>query len=333
MPRLFVRPAALAVLLVALMGAGPALAQRAIEGAVPHPSVPAPQGSYITRDEFVDFARIDFPAGPLVRNEDQPMLQVEGAHIRQEFTIDGQEVAPLRLYQGYLQYFEGEGFEIVFAGIGEELAERRSVDFLARGIFASTPSTGSEAVYILAQRPDGSEVVALSVFDRQGNRRIMVNVVEVQEMEALDLFAAAPPEEEAVVEEVALPVQSGEDLETGLVADGRVVVNAILFAFDSDEILPESARALETVAGLMAERPGLRLLVVGHTDGVGSFDYNLRLSLARASAVVAWLGQRHGIAGDRLRPAGAGPMSPITTNRTEQGRALNRRVELVEIVE
>ena len=339
MPR-FLRPkAALALLLAALSlaVAGPAAAQRAIEGATPHPSVPAPQGSYITRDDFVDFAEIDFPTGPLVRGEDQPVLTVAGAHTRQEFTIDGTEIAPLRLYQSYLQYFEGEGFEILFSGIGEDLAQGRSVNFLTGSIFATQPGTASEAVYILAQRPDGSEVIALSVFDRQRARRIMVNVVDVQEMETLDLFgapvAAEAPEETLEEEVAALPAQTGEELQTGLVSDGRVVVNAILFAFDSDEVLPDSARALETVAGLMTDNPGLRLLVVGHTDGVGSFDYNLRLSLDRASSVVSWLSERHGIAADRLRPAGAGPMSPITTNRTEQGRALNRRVELVEMID
>jgi outer membrane protein OmpA-like peptidoglycan-associated protein len=123
------------------------------------------------------------------------------------------------------------------------------------------------------------------------------------------------------------------ELETGLVQDGRVIVNAILFEFDRADILPESAEALSTVADLLQGRDALKILVVGHTDGVGSFDYNLRLSVERAQAVVAWLRDRHGIDAARLRAAGAGPMSPVTTNRTEQGRAENRRVELVEIID
>lgn len=91
------------------------------------------------------------------------------------------------------------------------------------------------------------------------------------------------------------------------------------------------AAALDIVADLMTQRPELRLMVVGHTDAVGGFDANLKLSLDRATAVVSWLRNRHGIAADRLRPAGAGPMSPVTTNRTDEGRARNRRVELVEV--
>ena len=337
---LFFLTLAFTSLMVFSVTSTPAQAQRAIEGAVPHPAVPLPPGGYITRDEFTDFAILDFPAGRLVRGEDQERLVVEGAHTRKEYTIDGFETASLRLYRTYLQHFQTQGFEILFAGIGPELSESRSVDFLVRSELASTPGTGSEAAYILARSADGEQVIAFSVYDRQNNRRMMVNVVDIEDMATLDLMPVEiAPEPEPVVEAApepepeVLPAQDAAELESGLVADGRVVVNAILFEFDRAEILPESAEALATVAALMQDRAGLSLLVVGHTDGVGSFDYNLRLSVERATAVVDWLRTRHGISADRLRPAGAGPMSPITTNRTEEGRALNRRVELVEVID
>lgn len=83
----------------------------------------------------------------------------------------------------------------------------------------------------------------------------------------------------------------------------------------------------------MKDRSDLKLLVVGHTDSVGDFEYNLNLSFRRAESVVSHLTGTHGIAADRLRAAGAGMMSPATSNRSEAGRELNRRVELVEIVE
>ena len=322
------------------LAASPLHAQRAIEGATPHPAVPLPPGGYVTRDEFVDFAIIDFPAAAQARNEDPELMRVEGGHSRLEYTIDGTEVATLRLYRTYLQHLQGQDFEILYAGFGDELHDRRPVDFLARTDFAAQPSTGGDIGYILARSADELQVVAVAFYDRQRNRRIMVNAVDIEELETLDLLTPEPapepapePEPEPVAEAAPEQVaQSAQDLETGLVADGRVVVQAILFAFDSDEILPDSAAALATVAGLLQDRPGLTLLVVGHTDGVGGFDYNLRLSLARARAVVDWLANRHGIDRDRLQPAGAGPMAPVTTNRTEEGRALNRRVELVEVV-
>jgi OOP family OmpA-OmpF porin len=314
----------------------PAEARRPIEGASAHPLVPLPPGGYITLDEFTDFAEIAFPSAPREGREQTEFLEVEGAHTRMEYTIEGTETANLRIYRSYLDYFEREGFEIVFSGIGEELSGRNGLTFILNTIFSATGAGSSDAVgYILARDAAEETVIALSIFVRQRNSRIMVNLVDVEPMENLDLFASpAQPEPAPEPESARVPVvQQADELEEGLLADGRVVVDAILFAFDSDEILPESADALDVVGGLMRDRPELNLLVVGHTDGVGGFDYNLRLSLDRASAVVSWLRREHGIDRERLRPAGAGPMSPITTNRTEDGRALNRRVELVEVID
>lgn len=332
--------AAVAALVVSVSAAPPAQAQRAIEGATPHPMVPLPAGGYITRDEFTDFAEVTFPASPGDRRSGfDEELSAEGAHRTLEYTVDGLELSLLRLYRGYVQHFESNGFEIVFSGIGDELSARDGFSFISAisGFLSRTPGTAADSnAYILLRSPDEGTVLAVSFFSRQNARRMMVHAVEIEDMAPLDLFT--PEAEEGAVEApeappVELMQQDMAELETGLLADGRVVVNAILFEFDEAAILPESAQALATVAELMNERPNLSLLVVGHTDGVGSFDYNLRLSVERARAVVAWLSDRHQIDGSRLRPAGAGPMSPVTTNRSESGRAQNRRVELVEVIE
>lgn len=322
-----------------------ATAQLAIEGAESHPLVPMPPGGYITLDQSRDLVSVTWPTGANTRGREfESTLELEGPIRQLEYTIDGHDISALRLYRTYLQHFERIGFEIVFSGFADELGGRSGFEFLTRadGI-ARQPTTLRDSIaYIVARDADDTTYITLSIFDRQNNRRLFVNVLERVEMDALDLFAqvSEPAMEETsfglgepIEEAVPLEVKNTEELESGLVADGRVVVNAILFAFDSADILPESSEALATVADLMRERPTLRLLVVGHTDGVGSFDYNLRLSVDRASAVVNYLATRHAIPATRLRPAGAGPMSPITTNRTEAGRALNRRVELVEVVD
>lgn len=329
--------ASLVATLCLTISAQPAMAQRAIEGATPHPMAPLPAGGYVTRDEFSDFAEIEFLASPHPGGRDPDFdktLQVEGAWRQMEYTVDGLELSLLRLYRGYRQHFESSGFEIIFTGIGNELSNRDGFTFMTyeSGFLSRTPSTASDSnAYILVRSPDEQTVLAISFFSRQNARRMMVNAVEIQEMAPLDLFAPEPEPE--LEPEVVMVAQEVEELEAGLVQDGRVIVNAILFEFDRAEILPESARALETVADLLRNRPELKLLVVGHTDGVGSFDYNLRLSVERAQAVVGWLGSRGGIDSARLRAAGAGPISPITTNRTENGRAQNRRVELVETID
>jgi outer membrane protein OmpA-like peptidoglycan-associated protein len=87
---------------------------------------------------------------------------------------------------------------------------------------------------------------------------------------------------------------------------------------------------LEEIAKLLKRDTGLEIYVVGHTDGVGSFDSNMSLSTARAEAVVGVLAKQYGIDPGRLKAHGVGPLVPASTSRSEDGRALNRRVELVE---
>jgi outer membrane protein OmpA-like peptidoglycan-associated protein len=111
---------------------------------------------------------------------------------------------------------------------------------------------------------------------------------------------------------------------------GHAAVYGIHFDTGKSEVKPESQPALQEVAKLLSSDPSLKLLVVGHTDSVGQLEANMKLSLARAEAVVQALVKNHGIAPGRLQAQGAGPIAPVTTNRTEEGRAKNRRVELVE---
>ncbi len=113
-------------------------------------------------------------------------------------------------------------------------------------------------------------------------------------------------------------------------ATGHAAVYGIHFDTGKSEVKPESEAALKEVAKLMTGDPQLKLLVVGHTDGVGQLDANMKLSQARADAVVRALTAKYGVAGARLKSQGAGPIAPVATNRTEEGRAKNRRVELVE---
>jgi outer membrane protein OmpA-like peptidoglycan-associated protein len=70
--------------------------------------------------------------------------------------------------------------------------------------------------------------------------------------------------------------------------------------------------------------------VVGHTDNVGEFNYNMKLSQTRAEAVVKFLTGKYGSDGARLKPYGVSSLAPVASNRTEDGQAKNRRVELVE---
>jgi len=111
---------------------------------------------------------------------------------------------------------------------------------------------------------------------------------------------------------------------------GHAVVYGIYFDLDSANIKPESGANIKAIADMLTTNNSLKLYVVGHTDMTGDFDYNMELSLKRAQAVVELLVNEYGIAADRLTGKGAGPLCPVGSNKEENGRKLNRRVELVE---
>jgi OOP family OmpA-OmpF porin len=114
-------------------------------------------------------------------------------------------------------------------------------------------------------------------------------------------------------------------------AKGHVAIYGIYFDLDSSAIKPESKPTLNAIAEMLKADNSLNVYVVGHTDSTGDFDYNMQLSAKRAEAVVNALANEYGIPANRLKAKGVGPLSPVSTNKTEEGRALNRRVELVEI--
>lgn len=118
-------------------------------------------------------------------------------------------------------------------------------------------------------------------------------------------------------------------LSASIAATGKVAVYGIYFDTGKSVVKPESTPALEEITKLMKQNGSLTLYVVGHTDNVGALDYNLKLSADRADAVVKALIGR-GIVASRLKGAGVGPYCPVASNRTEEGKAKNRRVELVE---
>ncbi len=119
-------------------------------------------------------------------------------------------------------------------------------------------------------------------------------------------------------------VLATRDTARGLIAN----MSDVLFKTGSFELLPGARERLAKVSGIVIAHPGLRLEVEGHTDGVGSDDYNQQLSEKRAGAVRDYLVQQ-GIAGDGIVARGLGKTQPVASNDTPEGRQQNRRVELV----
>jgi outer membrane protein OmpA-like peptidoglycan-associated protein len=118
-------------------------------------------------------------------------------------------------------------------------------------------------------------------------------------------------------------------IEKELAEDCRVRVPGIYFEFDSDVLNPASEPRVRWIADLLRRRPDWTVTIEGHTDSVGTARYNLDLSGRRAAALKHALVQRHGIDGPRLKTEGFGFSRPLEPNSTFEGRARNRRVELV----
>lgn len=102
----------------------------------------------------------------------------------------------------------------------------------------------------------------------------------------------------------------------------------VLFASGQSTLLPAATTALENVATALKASSGGTIVIEGHTDSQGRRDYNLALSQARAEAVRSFLTSR-GVPAEALRAVGVGPDRPIADNRSAEGRANNRRVEIV----
>jgi outer membrane protein OmpA-like peptidoglycan-associated protein len=137
----------------------------------------------------------------------------------------------------------------------------------------------------------------------------------------------------AIVEQAGMAQKvefTATELSKQLAATGSVTLRGVLFETGEAIIRPESAALLVEVATLLTDEPALVLEIQGHTDDVGAPDANLRLSRDRAAAVKAHLVTTPGIAASRLTTVGFGDTRPVADNATAEGRAKNRRVELVK---
>ena len=216
----------------------------------------------------------------------------------------------IELYRNYRNALQEAGFRIVYAC--EEAAcgpiqtltgwDRRGTS-TPRYLAAERAADGMKVAVFVA-----GELVPSSFKGRSGYE---VLVVEPRQME----------QKVAVVRATAM---AGD-----MAATGRVQLYAIQFDTDRATLRPESQEQLKEIAAFIASQRG-NFLVVGHTDMTGAFERNQTLSAERAAAVVAALSSRHGVARSRLTPVGVGPAAPVASNRTPEGRARNRRVEVVE---
>lgn len=188
----------------------------------------------------------------------------------------------------------------------------------------ATGGTPSEQRYLLATAPD----------DSGNDRTLAIYAYTIQD----DLYCKALNERTGVLvvaiepkaREKKMVTVTSDEMAKALAADGRISLYGTYFDTSKSAVKPDSKATLEQIAALLKAQPRLELGVVGHTDNVGGAAPNLKLSRRRADAVVTALVEDYGIDEARLEASGAGMSKPVADNGSEEGRAKNRRVELVK---
>jgi outer membrane protein OmpA-like peptidoglycan-associated protein len=166
-----------------------------------------------------------------------------------------------------------------------------------------------------------------------GQRVMDVNQIVLPELGKIEVYIDGPGDNDKtgyVGFQFVRLAESTPDLGKVLMSSGRYVTRGILFDTDSDRIKPESAPVIRLIAKGLEANPSLNVLIEGHTDSTGDAGHNLDLSKRRAEALKAVLAAQFKIDASRLTTAGLGATKPVDTNDTPQGRAQNRRVELVK---
>lgn len=297
-----------------------------VTGSSDHPMVSRYEGSSIVDYDYREFDEYEILLGKVGRDPDNPSSKIaetsealEGKVTKLSYYLP-EDRSTLEVFRNYEDALKAAGFEILFVCAGKECGGR---DFNHKVVEYKHGfgDNYSEQRFLAAKlaRGEGDVYVSLYMVKNTSGGGPDRNHIYTQ----VDVIEVAPMQEAMVT--VDANAMAEEIFETGSIS-----IYGILFDFDKADIKPESSATIKEIATLLNDNPDLKLFIVGHTDNKGSLDYNMNLSQKRAEAVVAVLVSEHGIASSRVTPKGLGFLAPVASNSTEEGRANNRRVELVE---
>lgn len=170
-------------------------------------------------------------------------------------------------------------------------------------------------------------------YEDGGSQNVVLKLVKDGKETWAYVYAAGDTYNINIIEKEAMDqdvVADAASMASSIKETGKVAVYGIYFDTGKSTLKPESEPTLVEIAKLLKADTSLKLYVVGHTDNTGSFDTNMKLSIDRAASVVNALVSQHSVNAANLKACGDGPTAPVATNDTEEGKALNRRVELVK---
>lgn len=278
--------------------------------AFPYVGIPDELKGVVRNDEVVQFDRIHVVAG-------NGLHLVEGKISRRYFSINQIGMSPLGAHRNY-------------EAVLKELGATR-VDTVSPADPSFIEAHGGDLQAIrkkmkLIGGPDRSDEADIPGFEQHSLRTPLTNIwMSFYLFDGSLNLGLIVVEEKALKQSVA-PMPAAQ-MAKALEQDGHVALY-LNFDTDSDVIRPDSLPAVDEIAKLLKADPNLKLKVEGHTDTDGDAAHNKQLSLARAQSVVKAITARS-IDAIRLQPVGVGSERPLTDNKTDEGKARNRRVELV----
>ena len=284
----------------------------------------APEGAELTARTVRPFDRYRLPVGPYSRDS-AAAEALEGRVIRSAWRLADPEATTAAVMAGYADRLGALGYAPVFRCTTEEcggLAFRFAVELMPPPAMLMD---AADFAQLSARRDGAGTETHVSVLVSRILGAVYAQTVAVAPAEAALPVAPAP---DAAAETRPPPPDDAEALVARLESFGHLPLHGIAFETGSTEITGASAPALDRAAAALAARPGMAVLIVGHSDNVGALEDNIALSRRRAEAVRAALVAR-GVAQGRLEARGVGFLAPIASNASPEGRALNRRVELV----
>ncbi|MGM0599201.1 MAG: OmpA family protein [Candidatus Rifleibacteriota bacterium] len=299
-------------------------AQEDIEGSKDHPMISRYEGSHIRGYEHFDYDRLTFYPG---KEDDELQEFVPEGEVTRILYFYPEGLSVLQIQRNFQMALKKAGFEIVYECFGgmdeipnEIYWDRENI----KGDHSKDVGMGKDQSYFFARFPQEDGDVYVSAHTWISSWADFDN----QAVTALQILEEKPMTTGKVNVEI-----DEEKMEKDIDEKGSVSIYGIHFDTNKATIKQKSESVLKKIANLLERKPELRLGVVGHTDATGNEQHNMELSKQRAQAVVKFLTSEYGISKDRLKPRGLGPWAPVASNEVEDGRARNRRVELIKIVE
>jgi len=302
--------ACFSALILAAVAIPAAAQQRDVAGSRDYPGIGRFGGSIITGYQTKDFDAARMQAAAFANGNPVKPLRLEGRVTRVAYRT-GPGPSILEVSRNFENQLKGAGFETLLACDTDACG---GIPFSEQIDVLPIPQMwidGFNFRYFAAHKKDGNSDIYASVVTSKNNdnttTELVVAVVGAMENKMVDAAAMAK----------------------GLGEKGHIALYGIYFDTDRATLKKESAPTLAEMAKLLDGQPQMRVFIVGHTDSQGSYEHNMTLSRQRAESVAAALSASYRIARNRLYTAGVGYLAPVGSNATEEGRALNRRVELV----